>query len=185
LQTCSVAAWLFFRGGYAGDASGITVDLAQFNLTEDDVLHFYFRLDEASAAQRAGKEVCRLKGGRQQTKVAKIYWGIRPDLHFRVDMALEAFAQACPDTEIVEPWAVDWDDPEEIWKNTLLVNPLPGIVFSCFDLAAEKLLDMAKTALPADERCRLSTTGWDNLVPRCLQERKTLTTVDQLVFHPH
>ena len=163
----------------------INFNLTEFDLRPEDVLYFYFRWDEYGSAERAGTEICRVKGGVQQFKVAKIHVPDRSGgLNYRVDVAVEAFKAACPETELVELWTIQESGPADpAFRTTLLFNPLPDVIFCGNDAVAANLLGVAETALTADQYSRLATTGWDNTHPDLLRDHKILTTVDQMVHY--
>jgi len=163
----------------------LNFNLTQYGLSPDQVLYFYFRWDETAAAVRTGKEVCRLMGGRDQLKVGKIHIGGRNGgLNYREDEAVKSFAEACPETEVVQVWELD-SLQKSLYKTTLLFNPLPDVVFCGADLYAQDFLKVAKDVLTPDQYDRIHTTGWGNDIPELLQERMVLTTVDQMVHYPN
>ncbi|CAB9506631.1 Neuronal acetylcholine receptor subunit alpha-4 [Seminavis robusta] len=177
----------FFHGGFTGDlvANGMTMymNLTEYNLTSEQVLYFYFRLEEEASARKAGAEICRLKQGNKELRVGKIYRATRTDLTFRVDSAIKGFEEACPNTKLISEWELDFDWPEKIFRSTLMVKSVPEIVFSINDESLEKLFTVAKNHLAPDQYDRLSGSGWDATHPHLMQEQKLLATVDQMVFH--
>lgn len=166
-------------------------DVTSFNLTEwglspDDVMYFYFRWDEPASADRNGAEVCRLMGSAKQLKTATIYTGNRDvSLNYRVDEAVNAFKAACPNTVLVPVWERYHNISDEAFRTLLIFNQMPDIVWTCQDQVAKHFIDIAKRSLTTDQYSRLATTGWDNIEEGLLEDRKILTTVDQLVHYPN
>lgn len=165
----------------------LNFNLTEYGLIPEDVLYFYFRWDEIGAAERGGTEICRVKGGVQQLKVAKVHVPDRNGgLNYRVDIALETFKAACPDTELIDLWTIqEWGPDDPVFRTTLLFNPLPDVVFCGHDTTAAHFLSEAEKALTPDQYSRLATTGWDNTHPELLKDHKILTTVDQMVHYPN
>ena len=164
----------------------LNFNLTEYDLRPEDVLYFYFRWDEFGSAERTGAEICRVKGGVQQFKVAKVHMaGRNGGLNYRSDEAVKAFSLACPETEILELWEIESGQSLQAYKTTLLFNPLPDVVFCGNDAVAAELLGVAKEILTADQYSRLATTGWDNTHPELLRDHKILTTVDQMVHYPN
>ncbi|CAB9523168.1 receptor subunit beta-type acr [Seminavis robusta] len=162
-------------------------DLKAFGLDTRDVLYYYFRWDEAGSAERAGRELCRVKGGTQQLKVAKLLTGGRNgSLDYRVNLAIDTYTQEnnCAHIEIVNLWTVYDNVTDQALKTTLIFNPFPDIIFTAQDQVAKRIIDIARNALSPDQFSRIATTGWDNIEEQLLNDYKILTTVDQLVHYP-
>lgn len=174
----------FFHGGYTGES--VSMNLTEYGLKADEVTYIYFILEAATAAERAGIELCRLKGKERKIKIGKLTWDARPDTLPRIEAALEAYKAECPDVEVQEVWDIKFDDAQ--WNKTmqsaLLFKELPDVVLTFSDFVAEPILKIAEDTLSSDEYARFSTTGWDDMFPRLLSEKKILTTVDQMVFYP-
>ncbi|CAB9525637.1 cholinergic receptor, nicotinic [Seminavis robusta] len=161
-------------------------DLQEFGLDLERVLYFYFRWDEAGSAIKAGRELCRLKRGAHQLKAAKLLTGWRGEkIDFRVDLAIEAFKENCPNSAVIDLWAVYDNQSDQALRTTLIFNPFPDIIFTAQDAVARRIIDIAQDALPPDQYRRIATTGWDNIETQLLDEFKILTTVDQQVHDPH
>ena len=162
-------------------------NLTEHNLNQEDILYMYFQWDEVSAAERNGIELCRLKGGSRQLKVAKIKYGDRESapLDYRFDIALESFRRECHEVEVIEVWEVWHNVTKESMKSTLLFNPLPDVVMTARDLHAADFLDIASEVLTKSEYAAISTVGWNNIQADLLRQHKLLITVDQLVHYPN
>ena len=167
-------------------------DPQNFNLTAhglkpEEVLYFYFQWEETGSANQTGVELCRLKRGSTQLKVAKIYQSGRDGgLNYRVDMALEAFRKSCKDTEVVEVWEL-YSDQSSAYRTTLLFNQLPDVIMTSRDLDAADILKKAEENLKTDQYARISAMGWNNNnnYEHLVTSRKILTTVDQMVHYPN
>jgi Neurotransmitter-gated ion-channel ligand binding domain len=185
-------AELLRRGMAFFHAKEDPIERLNFNLTEhglspSDILYLYFQWDEIKAAERNGSELCRLRKGSKQLKVAKIFFANRgtAPLDYRVDIALDVFREECPQVEVIEVWKVYDDIDNDALKATLLFNPLPDVVMTSKDEQARNFLNLAEEILTKEEVSQIVTTGWNNLERDLLNEQRILFTVDQLVHYPH
>ncbi|CAB9513745.1 Neuronal acetylcholine receptor subunit beta-3 [Seminavis robusta] len=176
----------FFHGGYSRDL--LTINFTEHGLSENDVLYIYFNLDEDLSAQEAGREICRLRGTRPNIRIAKLYSRDREDLDFRIDIAIESFREACSETTVNVAWEMRESDNDpntnSAYRTALKFNQVPEVIFTAQDGVAERILNVASEVLPKDVADRISATGWNANNATLVDQRKILTTVDQLVFHP-
>lgn len=161
-------------------------NVTEYGLDTNEILYFYFQWDEITSAINSGRELCRLNDGAEALKISKLYPSGRDGgLNYRVDLALEAFQESCPETQIIELWEGYDDLPAQSIKALLTFKRVPDIVLTGMDVGAKHFLTVAEEVLSAAQYSLIQTTGWDFLYPDLLGERKILTTVDQQVLYPN